>query len=91
MKTRRIKEGEHTIKCQYQPNSIGAKLVCIDDRFPLPSIIFKRKDCVYKPITWILDKQKWTKQIIKQYFGKRLVMTNKDDEIYNNSHIRWIC
>ena len=84
-------EGEHTIKYQeHQPNSIGAKLVCIDDRFTLP-IISKAKDCINKFITWILDKQKWTKQIIKQYFGKRLVMTNKDDEIYNNSHIRWIC
>ena len=30
----KLKEGEHTIKYQeYIPNSIGAKLVCIDDRF----------------------------------------------------------
>ena len=34
-------EGEHTIKYQeHIPNSIGAKLVCIDDRFTLPSIVF---------------------------------------------------
>ena len=34
-------EGEHTIKYEeHIPNSIGAKLVCIDDRFTLPSIIF---------------------------------------------------
>ena len=31
-------EGEHTIKYQeHIPNSIGAKLVCIDDKFNLPS------------------------------------------------------
>ena len=36
-----LKEGEHTIKHQeHYPNSIEAKLVCIDDRFTLPSIIF---------------------------------------------------
>ena len=30
----KLNEGEHTIKYQeYIPNSIGAKLVCIDDRF----------------------------------------------------------
>ena len=87
-----MKEGEHTIKYQEdQPNSIGAKLVCIDDRFTLPSIIFKGKDCINKFITWVLDKQKWTKQIMKQYFDKRLIMTNEDEEIYNNSHICWIC
>ena len=42
LKITKIKEGEHKIKYQeYYPNSIGAKLVCIDDRFTLPSIIFK--------------------------------------------------
>ena len=85
-------EGEHTIKYQeHFPSSIGVKLVCIDDRFTLPSTIFKGKDCIIKFILWVLDKQKWTKQIIKQYFNKRLIMTNEDEEIYNNSHICWIC
>ena len=79
-------EGEHTIKYQeHIPNSIGARLVCIDDRFTLPSIIFKGKDCINKFITWVLDKQKWTQQITKQYFSKRLIMTSEDEEIYNNS------
>ena len=80
-------EGEHTIKYQDIPNSIGAKLVCIDDGFTLPSIIFKGKDCFNKFITWVLDKQKWTQQIIKHYFNKRLIMANRDEEIYISSHI----
>ena len=42
-------------------------------------------------MTWVLDKQKWTKQIFKQYFNKRLIMTKEDEEIYNNSHICCIC
>ena len=92
LKRTELKEGERTIKYQeHYPNSIGAKLICIDDRFTLPSIIFKGKDCINKFITWVLDKQKWTKQIIKQYFNKRLIMTNEDEEIYNNSQICWIC
>ena len=84
-------EGEHTTKYQeHIPNSIGAKLVCIDDRFTLPSIIFKGKNCINKFITWVLDKQKWTKQITEQLFNKKLIMTNEDEEIYKNSHICWI-
>ena len=64
-------KGEHTAKYQeHIPNSIGAKLVSIVDRFTLPSIIFKGKDCINKFITWELDEQKWTKQIIKHYFNK---------------------
>ena len=84
-------EGEHTIKYQeHIPNSIGSKLVCIDHRFTLPSIIFKGKNCINKFITWALDKQKWTKQITEQLFNKKLIMTNEDEEIYKNSHICWI-
>ena len=87
-----LKEGEHTIKHQeHYPNSIEAKLVCIDDRFTLPSIIFKGKDCINKFIGWVLNKQKWTRRIAKKYFNKRLIMTNEDEEIYNNSQICWIC
>ena len=39
-------------------------LFYIDDRFTLPSIIFKGKDCINKFITWVLDKQKITKHIL---------------------------
>ena len=40
-------EAERTIKYQeHIPNSIGAKLVCIDGRFTLPSLIFKGKRCI---------------------------------------------
>ena len=52
-------QSEHTIKYQeHIPNSICVKLVCIDDRFTLPSIIFKVKYCINKFITWVPDKQK---------------------------------
>ena len=92
MKRTKIKEGEHTIIYEeHYPNSIGAKLVCIDNRFTLPSIIFKGKYCVNKFIRWVLDKQNRTQQITKKHFNKRLIMTNEDEEIYNNSQICWIC
>ena len=38
-----------------------------------------------------LDKQKWTQQITKKHFNKRLIMTSEDEEICNNSHKCWIC
>ena len=42
-------------------------------------------------MAWVLDKQKWTKQKTKKYFGKRLIMTSEDEEIYCNPHKCWIC
>ena len=57
----------------------------------MPSNIFNGKYCINKFITWEVDRQKWTPQINKQYFNKRLIMTSEDEEMYNNSHIHWIC
>ena len=74
-------EGEHTKKYQeHIPNSIGAKLVCIDDRFTLPSNIFKGENCINEFIAWVLKKYKWSQQIIKQHFNKKSKMTNEDEE-----------
>ena len=75
-------EGEHTTKYQeHIPNSIGAKLVYIDDKLTLPTVIFNGEKCINKFITWVLDKQKWTQQITKKYFNKRSIMTSEDEEI----------
>ena len=72
-------EGEHTIKYQEQiPNSIGATLVCTDDRFTLPSIIFKGKHCINKFISWVLKKYKWSQKITKFHFNKDLIVSNED-------------
>ena len=45
-------EGDHTIKYQeHYTNPIGAKLVCIDDKCTLPTVIFKGEKCINKFIT----------------------------------------
>ena len=54
-------------------------------------LLINGKDCINQFIKWVVDKQKWTKRLTKKYFSKRLIMTNEDEEIYNNSHICWIC
>ena len=71
---------------------VGSSPVAVNyDRFTLPSIIFKGKNCVNKFITWVLKKYKWSQQIIKFYFNKDLIMTDEDEKIYNNSHLCRIC
>ena len=72
-------EGKHTVKYQeHEPNSMGTKLVCIDDKFTLPSVTFKGNNRINKFITGVLDKQRWNEKITKKYFDKRLIMTNED-------------
>ena len=85
-------EGKHTIKYQeHFPNSINAKLVCIDDRFTLPNIVFKGDDCVNKFIWWIINQNKRIKEIITNHFNKELIMTTQDEDIYSNLQILLIC
>ena len=87
-----INEGKYTKLYQKQiPNSIGAKLVCIDNRFTLPTIIFEDKNCINRLIKWIFTQQKRINQIIKEYFNKKLKMTAEDEKNYQDSQDCWIC
>ena len=68
-------------------NSIGAKLVCIDNRFTLPTKIFTGSNCIKEFIEWVFEQKKYCNQIINKHFNKKLKMTIEDED----SWICWIC
>ena len=87
-----IDEGKYTKLYQkHIPNSIGAKLVCIDNKSTLQTIIFAGKGCINKFIKWIFTQQERINQIIKEPFNKKLKMTIEDKHNYQNSQDCWIC
>ena len=87
-----IDEGKYTKSYQkHIPNSIGAKSVCIDNRFTLPAIIFEGKNCINKFIKLIFRQQEQINQIITNHFNKKLKMTTEDENNYQNSQNCWIC
>ena len=87
-----IDEGNYTKLYQkHFPNSTAAKLVCIDNRFTLPTIIFEGKNCINKSIKWIFTQQERIDQIIKEHFNKKLKMTTEDEKNYQDSQDCWIC
>ena len=73
---------------EHFPNSLGAKLVCVDGRFTLPVIVFKGENCIIKFIKRIFKQQKQINRVIKEHFNKELIMTTQEGEIYSNSQIR---
>ena len=75
---------------EHIPNSLCAKLVSIDNRFTLPSIIFEGKNCINKFIKWIFQQQKYCNQIITNYFKKKLKITIENENNYQNSEDCWI-
>ena len=76
---------------KHVPNSIGAKLVCIDNRFTLPTKIFTGNICVNNFIKWICEQQKQINEIITNHFNKKLKMIIEDEKNYHNSKDCWIC
>ena len=88
-----IKKGGYTELYQkHVPNSIGAKLVCIDDRFDtLPTKIFTGSNSIKEFIEWVFKQKKYCNQIINKHFNKKLKMTIEDEDDYQNSQNCWIC
>ena len=87
-----INGGKYTKLYQkHNPNSIGAKLACIDGRFTLDTIFFTGNNCINKFIKWIFRMQEYCNQIINKYFNKKLKMSFDDEKRYQNSQICWIC
>ena len=63
-----ISVGKYTkLYQEHIPNSICAKLVCIDNRFTLPTIIFEGKNCINEFIKWIFEQEKYCNQIINNH------------------------
>ena len=92
LKRTNIKSGKHTKLYQkHVPNSTGAKLVCIDNRFTLPTKIFTGSNCIKEFIEWVFEQEKYCNQIINKHFNKKLKMTIEDEENYQNSQNCWIC
>ena len=87
-----IKEGKYTkLYQEHTPNSICAKLVRIDNRFTLSTIIFEGKNCVNKFIKWVFEQQKYCNQIVNNHFNKKLKITTEDENNFQNSNDCWIC
>ena len=86
MKRININEGGYTKLYQkHIPNSIGAKLVCIDNNFSLPTKIFIGSNSIKEFIEWIFEQQKYCNQIITKHFNKALKMTIENEHNYQNS------
>ena len=64
-------KGSYTEKNQDDiPCSFAYKIICIDDRFSKPTIIYRRENAAYEFIRAILEEYKYCKKIIKNILIK---------------------
>ena len=90
-----ISKGGYTkLYWKHIPNFIGAKLVCIDNRFDLPTKIFTGSNSIKEFIKWVFEQKKYCNKMINDHFNKKIKMTIEDEDNYQNSQnfgFCWIC
>ena len=64
-------EGSYTKKYQdHVPCSFAYKVVCIDDRFTKPIVVFRGENAAYEFIKAILKEYEYCKKVMKKHFNK---------------------
>ena len=84
-------DSSYTKKYQsHIPCGFAYKVVCIDDRFMKDIVIYRGKDCINRLITMILTEYEYCKNIMKENFNKNLIMSVKEEVIFQSSNKCWI-
>ena len=74
----------------YIPCSFAYKLVCVDDRFTKPIVVYRGETGAFKFIEAILKEYGYCKRVAKKHFNKNLIMTGEEEQ-FQSSNTCWIC
>ena len=86
-----IYEGSYTKKYhEHVPCSFAYKIVCIDDKFSKPIVVYRGENAAYEFIKAILGEYKYCKKVMKKHFNKNLIMSEEEEQ-FQSSNICWIC
>ena len=84
-------EGSCTKKYQdHIPCSFAYKVVCTDDRFTKPILVYRGENTAYE-FKVILKEYKCCRKVIKKHFNKSLIMSEKEEHLFQESNSCWIC
>ena len=76
---------------EHVPCSYVYKVVCIDDRFSESIVVYRGENAAYKFMKAILEEHIYCKKIMKKHFNKNLIMTEKEEHLFQESNNCWIC
>ena len=73
LKKVKCNKGSYIEKYQdHIPCSFAYKVVCINDKFTKPTIIYRGENAAYEFIKAIREEYKYLKKIMEEYFNKNL-------------------
>ena len=85
-------EGCYTKKYQdHIPCSFAYKIVCVDDRFTKPIVVYRGKNAAYEFINLILKEYKYCKKVMNKNFNNNLIMSEKEEHLFQQCNSFWIC
>ena len=85
-------EGSCSKKYQdHIPCSFAYKLVCIDDKFSTPIVLYRGENSAYRFIKVIFEEYEYSKKVMEKHFNKTLIRTEKEEEEFQSSNTCWIC
>ena len=85
-------EGTYTKKYhEHVPCSCAYKVVCIDDKYSKSIVVYRGVNATYEFIKSILKEHNYCRKIMKDQFNKNLVMTEKEEYLFQQSSNCWIC
>ena len=73
------------------PCSFAYKIVCVDNKFSKPIVVYRRKNAAYEFTKAILKEYKYCKKIMKKHFNKNLITNEEEEYLFQQSNNCWIC
>ena len=67
------------------------KLVCVDDEFTKPIVVFRGGNTAYELIKAILKEYQYCRKILNKHFNKNLIMSEEEEGQFQSSNTCWIC
>ena len=73
------------------PCSFAYKVVCIDDRFTKPIVVYRGENAAYEFIKATLKEYKYSKKVKNKHFNKNLIKSEEEEHLFQQSNNCWIC
>ena len=78
---RSVESYEGSYKKKYQDHvlcSFAYKVVCVDDRFTKPIVVYRGENAAYEFIKAILKEYKYCRKVMNKHFNKNLFMSKEE-------------
>ena len=71
------------------PCSFAYKVVCIDDRFTKPIVVYRGENAAYEFIKAILKEHKYGQKVMNKHFNKSLIMSEEEEHLFQQCNSCW--